>query len=126
MSSEDSSGVSGRRILLVEDEYLIAFDVASLLESKGAEVIGPAASVHEALGLLETGARPDAAVLDINLGDERVFPVAEELQAANVPFVFLSGYDARVVPGRYTAVPCCTKPLDRRLLVRVLTEALGG
>jgi CheY-like chemotaxis protein len=124
MSGETSTTVAGRRILLVEDEYLIAFDLASLLESKGAEVIGPAASVHEALALLGTGTLPDAAVLDVNLGNERVFPVADELEAANVPFVFLSGYDAKVIPGRYATVPCCTKPLDRRRLVRVLAEAI--
>src|ERR1700712_3665098 len=105
--------VAGRRLLVVEDDYFIASDLASWLESKGADVLGPAASVDDALVLLRTASLPDAAVLDINLGDERVFPVADALQAAHVPFVFLSGYDVTQIPDFYRRAPCCSKPVDR-------------
>lgn len=124
MASEAFVGVSKRRILVVEDEYLIASDLASWLEDQGAEVLGPVPSVEEALALLDTDPLPDAAVLDINLGNEQVFPVADALQAADVPFVFMSGYDAKLIPGPYGDVPRCAKPLDRANLLRALAEAL--
>jgi DNA-binding response OmpR family regulator len=121
---EASPRIAGRRLLVVEDEYLIASDLASWLEEQDAEVLGPVPSVEDAMALLDAGPLPDAAVLDINLGDEQVFPVADALQAADVPFVFLSGYDARVIPGNYGGVARCTKPLDRARLLRALGEAL--
>jgi CheY-like chemotaxis protein len=119
-------GLMGRRLLVVEDEYLIASDLASWLEEQGAEVLGPVPSVQDALALLDARPLPDAAVLDINLGDEQVFPVAEALRAAAVPFVFLSGYDARMIPDRYENVRRCAKPLDRTRLLRALAEVLKG
>lgn len=126
MMREEPIGVEGRRLLVVEDEYLIASDLASWLEEQGAQVLGPVPSVDDALALLETEPMPDAAVLDINLGDEQVFPVADALGAAQVPFVFLSGYDARLIPGQYGDVRRCPKPLDRARLLRALAETLEG
>jgi CheY-like chemotaxis protein len=114
--------IAGRRLLVVEDDYWIASDLAAWLESEGADVLGPAGSVDDALGLLRTASLPDAGVLDINLGEERVFPVAEALQAARVPFVFLSGYDAKEVPDSYRGALACAKPLDRAKLLRALAE----
>src|SRR4051794_18185888 len=96
-----SDGLQLKRscLLVVEDDYLIASDLAASLESLGYEVIGPAGSVAEALKLLEVeGSRLDGAVLDINLGNERVYPVADFLKARGTPFVFTTGYDAAVVP----------------------------
>src|SRR5438309_716085 len=79
----------GRRFLVVEDEYVIAADLAVCLQALGIEVAGPAASVAEALTLLESdGDRLDGAVLDINLGNERVYPVADVLRGRGIPFVF--------------------------------------
>jgi CheY-like chemotaxis protein len=126
MTSEVSLGLSGRRLLVVEDEYLIASDLAEWLESEGVQVMGPAPSVDEALGLLNTDALPDGAVLDVNLGDEQVFPVAEALRAADVPFVLLSGYDPRVIPEAYRDAPRCAKPLHRPALLRALATVLEG
>lgn len=122
--SEALLGVAGRRLLVVEDDYVIASDLASWLEDQGAEVLGPVPSVADAIALLEANSVPDAAVLDINLGDEQVFPVADVLQAANVPFVFLSGYDVKLIPAHYGDVPRCTKPLDRSRLLRALAETV--
>jgi hypothetical protein len=73
---------------------------------------------------LQTDLPPHAAVLDVNLGDERVFPVADALGAANIPFVFLSGYDAQIIPEGYRSAICCAKPVDRARLLRALAEAL--
>lgn len=122
MAIEGALGVSGRRLLLVEDEYLIAWDLASWLESKGAEVLGPVPSVADALAVLETEPLPEAAVLDINLGEEQVFPVANALQAAHVPFVFLSGYDPKIIPEHLRSAPCCMKPLNRQRLLDALAQ----
>ena len=126
MADNASAGIAGRRLLVVEDDYLIAWDLASWLEGNGADVLGPAASVDDALMLLTTNSLPDAAVLDISLGDERVFPVADALQAAQVPFVFLTGYDAGEVPDFYCSAPRCSKPVDRPSLLRLLAEVLAA
>jgi CheY-like chemotaxis protein len=118
----DALGLRGRRILVVEDEYVIAADLAASLEELGVEVTGPAASVAEALTLLEKDRhRLDGAVLDINLGNEHVYPVADVLRGRGIPFVFTTGYDAGVVPNSYRDVPRCEKPVDERRLARCLS-----
>lgn len=120
----DADGLKGRRFLVVEDEYLIAADLAAFLEAQGIEVVGPAASVNEALALLESdGDRLDGAVLDINLQDDRVYPVADVLRSRGVPFVFTTGYDACAIPKSYADIPRCDKPVDEQRLIRVLREA---
>lgn len=119
----DGGGIVGRRLLVVEDEYMIAVELAHALEEMGAEVIGPAGSVEDALDLLgDDDGRLDAAVLDVNLRDERVYPVADALRARGVPFVFATGYDAGAIPPAYAATPRCEKPVDRGQLVRLLAR----
>jgi ActR/RegA family two-component response regulator len=106
----------------VEDDYLIAADLAVSLEALGFEVIGPAASVAEALTLVKNeGERLDGAVLDINVRDERVYPVADALAARGVPVVFTTGYDPVAIPDAYAAVPRCEKPVDTNQLLRLLS-----
>jgi CheY-like chemotaxis protein len=118
--AERATGVlSGRRILVVEDDYLIATDLARSLEDLGAAVLGPAGSVKDALALL-AGVTIDAAVLDINLGTEKVFPLADTLLSRRVPFVFTTGYDRWIIPSTYAGVPRLEKPIDTRALVRLL------
>ena len=115
--------LKGCCLLVVEDEYLIAADLTASLESLGVEVIGPAASVEEALSLLDKNSdRLDGAVLDINLRNERVYPVADVLMARGVPFVFTTGYDAVAVPTAYACAPRCEKPVDKTQLVRWLAN----
>jgi len=119
----DAVELKGRRFLVVEDEYLIAADIAASLEALGAEVAGPAASVAEALTFLERdGDRLDGAVLDVNLGKERVYPLADVLKGRGIPFVFTTGYDASAVPNSYADVPRCEKPVDARRLARCLFD----
>ena len=123
MAEPRPDALRGRRLLVVEDEYLIAASLARGLEGRGAEVVGPAGSVRDALALVEAaGGRLDGAVLDINLRDERVYPVADALVARGVPFIFLTGYDARVIPDAYAGVPRCEKPVSSALLSRVLSK----
>lgn len=102
--------LSGCNILVVEDEFLIADDVTALLRDVGADVIGPAASLPEAMRLAGDSEHIDAAVLNIDLGGVLVFPLADELQARGVSFLFLTGYGDSTIPDQYAAIPCCRKP----------------
>ena len=119
-SSRSSRLPQGSRILVVEDEYLAADDLREGLEEAGVEVLGPVPSVAQAMDLLDAGARPDAAVLDVNLGEERVWPVADRLREAGVPFILATGYDARAIPEAYRAAPRCEKPYDATRCLRML------
>jgi CheY-like chemotaxis protein len=113
----------GRCLLLVEDEYIIADDLALSLERLGFEIVGPAGSVQEALDLVSRdGYRLDGAVLDINLRGERAYPVADALSDRGVPFVFTTGYDTQVIPAPYATVPRCEKPVNLEQLSRWLSK----
>jgi DNA-binding LytR/AlgR family response regulator len=115
----------GRRLLVVEDDYMVAVELARSLEEMGAQVIGPVGSVKDALAMVEMAdARVDAAVLDINLHDERVYPVADALAGRGVPFVFVTGYDALAIPEPYVSwAPRLQKPVDKALLARALVRS---
>jgi CheY-like chemotaxis protein len=124
MSEQGSPNIKGRRLLVVEDDFLIADDLANSLQDLGAEVVGPAGTVEDALQLLESdGEQLDAAVLDINLREERVYPVASALAQRGIPFVFTTGYDTVAIPQVYASAPRCEKPVDKMQLVRVLSAA---
>ena len=109
------------RILVVEDEYLLADALASELEDRGAVVLGPAPSIKRALALLEREASLDGAILDLNLGGEPAFPVADALIDRGVPLIFTTGYDAAAIPERFTQIPRCEKPIG----IGRITAALG-
>lgn len=122
MLEQAMSALSGRRILIVEDEYLIAADLTQLLEGFGVTVIGPAGSVVDALALMADEPAIDGAVLDIMLGSEKTFLVADALQARGVPFVFATGYDDWTIPSAYAGAPRFKKPVDTLALARVLSK----
>lgn len=103
--------LEARRILVVEDEALVAMLVEDALLDAGALVIGPAATVAEALALLEHET-PDAAVLDLNLAGETSTPVADALAARRIPFVVATGYGADGLPPGHLKVPVLAKPYD--------------
>src|SRR5690242_15509080 len=90
----------GRKVLIVEDEYFIADDLVHQVTQAGARVVGPAATVEEALALLDE-APIDLAVLDINLRGNVDFALADALERRNVPFVFATGYDGATIPPRH-------------------------
>lgn len=117
-SCASSKNLSGRKVLVVEDDYFIAQDTCSMLRNNGAEVLGPVASLEKALAVVASESEIDAAVLDINLRDARVFPVADALSARGVPFVFATGYDKTVIPDRFAGVRHCEKPIDYNDLMR--------
>ena len=111
----------GKRVLIVEDEYFLADETRRKLESNGAVVVGPVGTVDAALELLETE-QVDAAILDIHLADELVFPVAEELEGREIPFVFATGYDPSILPSKFTGFALCEKPTE----LGTIAEALFG
>lgn len=108
------------RVLVVEDEYFIADDMAKALEKLGAEVVGPVPRRDKALMLLSSGEGIDAAVLDINLRGEEVFPVADALAERGIPFVFATGYDPSSVPVAYADVSRWEKPFNPDALAQAL------
>ena len=116
---QSSPTLSGRRILLVEDEYMIAADMHQAFERLGSVVVGPASRVEDALAMIEVD-EIDCAVLDINLGGEPVWPVADALYNSGVPFVFTTGYDQSAIPELYAKVPRCEKPVNMKRLVQAL------
>ena len=119
-----------KRILVVEDEALVAMLVEDELLEAGAKVVGPAASVDEALRLIETAAAEgglSAAVLDIDLAGEAARPVADRLAALGVPFLFATGYGVGCDTGGHAAAPVLHKPFDPHgLVVAVETLASAG
>lgn len=97
------------RILLVEDEPLVAMAIEDSLESQNVGVVGPAGTVAEALALIAKGGI-DAALLDVTLRGERVDPVADALAAQNIPFVFTTGHGAAGLPTAHQHRPVLSKP----------------
>lgn len=112
----------GRRVLVVEDDYFTAEDMKAELESSGAEVLGPVPDLAGALGLLASAPAPDVAILDINLGGEMVFPLADRLHERSIPIVFATGYECSAIPEPYARHPCIEKPLDMRQVAQALTS----
>ena len=118
-----SAGPSPRRILLVEDEGLVALMLEDMLEDMGYDVAYSAASVSQAVAWIEAGGEADAALLDVNLGGEPVFPVAEALRARGVPFAFTTGYGETRDP-RFKEAILLGKPIRLERLVATL-EGFG-
>lgn len=114
--------LSGVRVLVVEDQYLLADDLVQALAREGASVLGPVATVEHARALL--GEPMDAAVLDIDLRGEAVFPVADALAERNASFVFVSGFERCDLPARFADRPHLQKPVQGRNVVRALARAL--
>ncbi len=102
--------LEGRNVLVVEDEYFIADDMRRVFEENGATVIGPVGSVEDALAILSEAPPIDGAVLDINLRQTMVFPIADLLRQRGVPFVFATGYESIVIPERLRDAVHCEKP----------------
>jgi DNA-binding response OmpR family regulator len=123
--SVDAVSLTGFKVLVVEDDYLIAKEIASTLREHGATVIGPVADVARSRALLEQS-MPDCALLDVNLKGQLVFELAEELVHRGVPPIFATGYDCSFLPTRFSHVPCLLKPLDMRSLVRSIREQTAG
>ena len=114
--------LSGHRIVILEDDYYQAQDCRQLLEAAGAKVIAISATVPDLPALLEEG-RIDAVLIDINLGHGLSFDFARELKAKGIPFVFLTGYDAAMLPDDLAGSGYLTKPADAARIKAALASA---
>ena len=112
------------RILVVEDDAVIGMMLEDMLRELSCEPIGPAGSVRVALKFIEETPVIDAAVLDCNLGGEKVWPVADCLANCGIPFVFSTGYGAAGLEPRFAGVPVLNKPYSRPALGHVLLTLL--
>jgi len=116
----------GCRILIVEDEYLLADDLSYSLSQAGAEILGPVGSVDDAHALIAGESRIDGAVLDVNLRGDMVFPVADALSEREIPFAFATGYDKWALPDRFVDRPRVEKPLKGYKVAAVLGPLMTG
>ena len=114
-----------RRVLLVEDEALVAMMIQECLTEYGHSVVGPIGRAAEALAAAKQG-EFDAAILDINLSDGMAYPVAEILSQRGVPFAFVTGYEADTVDERFSNVPVLQKPIERQMLQRLFLPGVNA
>jgi two-component SAPR family response regulator len=122
---DNGADLAGLRILVVEDEFLLAMELECLLEQRGCMVLGPVSSVRRALAMLD-GERPELALLDVNLKGERATPVAAALQARGVPFVLITGYSGpQLSEPELRDAPRIDKPVNCRALKRAVETALA-
>ena len=117
--------LADRRILIVEDESLVAMLLETILEDMGCVTVGPIASIDEALTLLADAPALDGALLDVNVAGREIFPVAETLKARGVPFVFSTGYGQGGLPDAWRDHPTIQKPFTESAVQQALMAALG-
>ena len=118
--------LSGRRVLVVEDEYFLAEDIVQILKEMGARIVGPVGELEEATNLVNADVAIDAAVVDVNLRNELAFPLARILRARKVPFVFTTGYDCGSIEQEFQDVQLWEKPLDLAAMARDLVDLIGA
>ncbi len=114
---------TGKRVLIVEDEHIIAVDLAYELAAAGAKVIGAVGTVAAALDAI-TSMDPEAAILDLELKGNMAFPVADALADRHIPFIFATGHD-HDIPARHANVPRIVKPTPAKAVCRALEGAIS-
>ncbi len=113
------------RILVVEDEAMVAMLLEDMVLDYGSEVVGPIARVHEAINLAQS-AELDAAILDVNVGGSVTFPVADILSSRGIPVIFATGYGPKVLPARFGNSLTLSKPFSYQSLADVLRAVLAN
>lgn len=126
MQVSAGEALRGRRVLVIEDEMLVAMEFESLLQRQGCAVLGPASTVGRALALLDHD-QPDAALLDLNLNGEPATAVAVALKTRGVPFVLVTGYgEAQSSEPELQGAPRVDKPVNHHALVRALARVIDA
>lgn len=119
----ESVALKGLRLLIVEDEALIAMMIQDVIRDAGAEVVGPAANVDMAMSALREQA-VDGAILDVNLSGQRIDPVANALRARKIPFLFLTGYGKSGIGERFPSATVITKPFNDADLLKTVDRVI--
>lgn len=114
-----SAALSGRSVLVVEDQFLIAEEMRRAVENLGGRVVGPVPSVDRAM-TLAMEARPDIGLLDVDLHGQDIYPVADALMQAGSPVIFTTGFDRAALPAAYQDVPHLDKPVTAHALAAAL------
>lgn len=124
-----TNALQGRRVLVIEDESLVAMLLETILDDMGCSVVGPESNIDDGLRSATHEAALDAALLDVNVAGREVFPVAEALKARGVPFVFSTGYGEAGLPEHWRGHPTIQKPFTegaiRNALMKVLNISLA-
>lgn len=119
-----SQALSGRRILIVEDESLVAMLLETILEDMGCSPVGPASNIDDGLALVQAESL-DAALLDVNVAGRQVFPVAQALKDRGIPFVFSTGYGEGGLPNEWRGQPTIQKPFTEAAVRDALMTVMG-
>lgn len=119
-----SDSLSGPRVLLVEDDTLIAMDIAYTLRSRGFTIVGPCQTVAQSLALLHVTDCCDAVILDANLRGENAIPVATYLVQQGIPFIVVTGYSREQLPEELTVASVFVKPVNIEDLIGELRRIL--
>jgi CheY-like chemotaxis protein len=117
--------LAGKRVLIVEDELIIAMTIEDFLLECGCIIVGPCSTVAQAMDAVRVET-PDLAVLDVNLGGQTAYPVAFALAERHIPFVFTSGYGDQAIPPGHDDWKVCAKPFTGDELIAMLAAALSG
>jgi CheY-like chemotaxis protein len=120
-----TNALQGRRILVIEDESLVAMLLETILDDMGCAVVGPESNIDDGLVTATSEASLDAALLDVNVAGREVFPVAEALRARGVPFVFSTGYGEAGLPEHWRGNPTIQKPFTEGAIRDALMKAMN-
>jgi CheY-like chemotaxis protein len=123
--AHDHFAVKGNRVMVVEDEALVAMVVSDAMTELGYQVVGPFSRPPDAIAAVKDG-NIAAAILDINLAGTPVYPVAEKLTRRGIPFVFVTGYGIESIDKRFSDIPVLQKPIERETLQRIFADGRGG
>ena len=112
--------LAGRRILVVEDDFFLCLDICLQIENYGGVVVGPAPTLDSGYALFQKKPLPDGSILNIRLGSELVYPLADNLLAAGVPVIFASSEDKASIPEKYASIPLVPKPINMMIVAEKL------
>lgn len=119
MSATEAAGLTGLRVLIVEDDYFVANECAGVLREQGADVLGPVPDAARGREIISEET-PDCVLLDVNLRGDYAFELASELLDLHIPIIFTTGYDRFFLPPGLRDAPCLQKPIESHVLVRLI------
>lgn len=116
--------LAGLRVMVVEDEFLVSMMIETVLMDEACDIIGPYDTITDALRIVEK-VKTDFAFLDVNVRDEKIYPVAEILAERGIPFVLLTGYGENAIPDDRPAWHVCAKPFTPHELISAMKAAIA-